>query len=386
MKMEEINQLEDSNLINVYNRLPLIPEEGEGAKIISKEGEEYIDCVAGIAVASLGHSHPKVVEAINNQAKKLMHCSNLYHIESQTKLGKKLSNISCLDKSFFCNSGTEAVESAIKLARKSTDSKKIIAAENSFHGRTLGALSATWKKRYRNPFKPLVPKFEFVKYNDNQDLEEKVDEDTAAVLLEPLQGEGGLNVPDESYMKKAREVTRKNDSLLVLDEVQTGIGRTGKMFGYKHLNIEPDIISLAKALGNGFPIGAMLAKKEIANQFEPGDHASTFGGNPVACSAALATLNTIQEENLLEETTKKGRYFLNELKEIAKNKDWITDVRGKGLMIGVGTEIDASKIVQDALKDNILINNLGKDVLRFVPPLVIEKEALEEVISWLKKR
>ncbi|PTD93943.1 acetylornithine transaminase [archaeon SCG-AAA382B04] len=386
MDNENIKTLEDNNLIQVYNRLPVTPERGKGAKIISKEGEEYLDMVAGIAVASLGHSHPNVVDAINRQTKKIMHCSNLYHIESQAKLANKLSDVSCLDKAFFCNSGTEAVESAIKLARKTTGKKKIIAAENSFHGRTLGALSATWKKRYRKPFKPLVPGFEFIKYNDANKLREAVDEETAAVILEPIQGEGGLNVPRKEFMKQAREITRKNSSLLILDEVQTGIGRTGKMFGYKHYDIEPDIISLAKALGNGFPIGAMLAKKETANKFEPGDHASTFGGNPMACSAGLATIKTIEDQNLLKRTKELGNYFKNQLEKLKERKEWIKEVRGKGLMIGVQIEDEANKVVKEAIDQNILINKLGKNVLRFVPPLVIQKDSIKKVVSFLDER
>lgn len=385
MNKKEIKKLEESYLMDLYNRLSLFPERGEGEIVYDKDGEKYIDFVAGIAVASLGHSHPKVVEAINKQTKKLMHCSNLYHIENQAKLAKKLSKISCLDKAFFCNSGTEAVESAIKLARKSTGRKKIIAAENSFHGRTLGALSATWKEKYREPFRPLVPKFEFIKYGDVEELKQAVDKETAAVLLEPIQGEGGLNVPNSKFIRSAREITRQNSSLLIFDEVQTGVGRTGKMFGYQHHDVEPDAISLAKALGNGFPIGAMLAKEEVAD-FEPGDHASTFGGNPMASNAAIATIETIEEENLLDRTTELGNYFKNELSELKKEKDFITEVRGKGLMIGVETNEDASKIVQDALDENLLINNLGKDVLRFVPPLVIEKENIQKVVAFLGSR
>lgn len=386
MNKSELKRLEKNNLIKVYNRLPLTPKEGKGANLIDQNGEKYIDCVAGIAVASLGHSHPRVVKALKKQIEDFMHCSNLYHIEKQARLGKKLSEISCLDKAFFCNSGSEAVESAIKLARKSSEGTKILAAENSFHGRTLGALSATWKHRYRDPFRPLVPNFEFIKYDKTEELKEKINKGTAALILEPIQGEGGLNVPSKEYMEAARDITQDKNTLLVMDEVQSGVGRTGKMFGYEQYEIEPDAISLAKALGNGFPIGAMVAKEEIANEFEPGDHASTFGGNPMASTAALATLNTIEEENLLEKTRNKGIYFEKQLKKLAEEKEWIKEVRGEGLMIGVEVEKKASQIVKEAMKDNVLINNLGDNVLRFVPPLVIGREEIDKVVSTIAKK
>jgi len=380
MKMNE--DTNEENLIGVYSRLPVTPVSGDGVKIEDAEGKGFLDFVAGIAVNSVGHCHPKVVEAIKKQSEKLIHCSNLYHIPSQAKLAKKISEISFADKLFFCNSGTEAMEAAIKLARRASDGHEILAAEGSFHGRTIGSLSATWKEKYKKPFKPLVPGFSFVKYGDVKSLEEKISEDTAAVILEPVQGEGGVNIPPEGYLDEVREICDENSTLLVFDEVQTGFGRTGKMFGYQHSNIEPDIMGMAKSLGGGFPIGAMGASKKVAEKLEGSDHASTFGGNPLACEAALASIEVIEEEKLVSRSREMGIYFRDRLKEI--DKDWIKDVRGLGLLIALETEGKAADILKRGLNEGILLNKLGDDTLRFVPPLTVKKSQIDRVVSIIE--
>ncbi|OUJ18364.1 Ornithine/acetylornithine aminotransferase argD [Methanonatronarchaeum thermophilum] len=383
MSYEEISMLGEKHLINVYNRLPLLLERGEGTRVWDSEGNEYLDFVAGIAVNSVGHCHPNVVEAVREQAGKLIHCSNLYHIESQAKLAEKISELSFGDKVFFGNSGTEANEAAIKLARRATENNEIIAAEGSFHGRSLGSLSATWKNRYRGPFKPLVPGFSFVKYGDIEELKNRVSGETAAVILEPIQGEGGVNVPPEGYIEAVREVCDDTGTLLIFDEVQTGMGRTGRWFGYQHYDVEPDIISLAKSLGGGFPVGALVARKEVAEAFTPGDHASTFGGNPIACTSALATIKTIEQEGLVERSRELGSYMRNQLKKIGEENSWVYEVRGKGLMIGFETDGKAQEIVDNALEQNVLLNKVSDDVIRFVPPLTVTKKEIDKVVSLI---
>ncbi|OKY77699.1 MAG: Ornithine/acetylornithine aminotransferase argD [Candidatus Methanohalarchaeum thermophilum] len=386
MDKKEIKELTEENLINVYNRLDLAPVEAEGSRLVDSEGNEYIDFVGGIAVNSVGHCHPKVAKAIKDQSENLIHCSNLYYIEKQAKLGKKLSEISCFDKFFFVNSGTEAVESALKLARKASDGTEILAAENSFHGRTFGSLSGTWKERYRNPFKPLVPDFRFIEYDNRSDLNKEITEETAAVILEPIQGEGGINVPSKDYIKHVRKKCNETSTYLIFDEVQAGMGRTGKLFGYEHYDVEPDMISLAKSLGGGFPIGAMGAKKEIAEEFEPGDHASTFGGNPLACSASLASINVLVENNLPERARKLGKYMKSEIKEkIVVKKDWAKEIRGKGLMLALETDGKAKEIVEKGIEEGFLLNNLGDNTIRFVPPIIIGKEEIDKVVSFLAR-
>ncbi len=368
-------------IAETYTRLPIAFSRGEGVYLWDLEGKRYIDMVAGIAVLNLGHSHPRIVAAIKEQASRLMHTSNLYHIENQILLAEKLWKLSSGYKSFFCNSGAEAVEAALKLARRSTGRKEIIATENSFHGRTMGALSATGQEKYRKPFEPLVPGFKFVPYGSAEAVEKAITPETAAVIVEPIQGEGGVVVPPEGYLQELREICTDRDVLLIFDEVQTGIGRTGYTFAWQGFGVEPDIFTLAKALGSGFPIGAMLAKPEVMEAFKPGDHASTFGGNPLATRVALETLNVLEEENLCERSLNMGRYLMKRLEEL-EFKD-VEEIRGRGLMIGVEFQEDCSWIVTRGLDYGVLLNCTHSKVLRLIPPLIIDRRHVDEAVEKL---
>lgn len=379
-RTQEIIEREAKCVMQTYTRQPLVLARGKGALVWDIEGREYIDCFAGLAVCSTGHCHDLVVEAIKAQVQKLMHVSNIYYTEEQVKLAEALVELTELDKVFFANSGAEANEAALKLARKATGKKEIIACEGSFHGRTMGALSVTHKERYRKPFEPLIPGVKFVRYNSPEAISQAITQDTAAVILEPVQGEGGVVVPDKDYLKQVREICDEKKILLILDEVQTGFARTGKWFAYEHYDIQPDILTLAKALGSGFPIGAMLAKEEIAARFEKGDHASTFGGNPLGCTAALATIQAIKRDKLMEKAREKGEYFMNLLREKCRS-NLIRDVRGLGLMIGVELSIEGKGIVDRARERGVLINCTSEKVLRFLPPLVITKRQLARVVD-----
>ena len=346
-------------------------------------GREYIDCIAGIAVLNVGHSHPKVLRALEEQAAKLMHVSNLFYIPPQVELAQKLCELSGGYMSFFCNSGTEAVEAAIKLVRKHTRRREIVAAKNSFHGRTLGSLSATGQEKYRTPFEPLVPGFKHVEYGSTEALRKAITRDTAAVILEPIQGEGGVIVPPDDYFREVRELCDERGVLLVLDEVQTGVARTGALFAWQGLGIEPDVFTLAKALGAGFPIGAMLAKPEVMRSFSPGDHASTFGGNPLACAVAKAVLDIVEEERLAQRARELGAYFMQKLRQLQERHEVIKEVRGRGLLIGVELSIPCAEIVKKGLEHGLLLNCIHEKVLRFAPPLVITREQIDEVCSRL---
>jgi len=371
--------------MNTYKRLPYVLVKGSGAYVWDSEGNKYLDFVSGIAVNSLGHCPPVVTEAIREQAEKLIHCSNLYWIEPQIKLAKLLVENSCCHKAFFCNSGTEANEAAIKLARKWGKGRyEIITMEKSFHGRTLGSLAATGQAKYQEAFRPLPQGFKHVPFNDLEALESAVSPDTCAVMLECIQGEGGVNVPDPGYLEGVQEICRKYKLLLIVDEVQTGLGRTGKAFAYQHFNISPDIITLAKALGGGVPIGAMLAKEEVAAAFQPGDHAATFGGNPLATSAALAACSVLLDESFLGEVAEKGAYLKGELEKLKGDFPQIVKVKGLGLMVGCELNIDALPIVEFCMKHNVLINAVGSNILRFVPPLIVTKDEIHQVVSTLR--
>lgn len=377
-RTKEIIEREAKCLMQTYTRQPLVIARGKGALVWDVEGREYLDCFAGLAVCSTGHCHDLVVEAIKAQVQRLMHVSNIYYTEEQVKLAEALVDLTKLDRVFYANSGAEANEAALKLARKATGKKEIIACEGSFHGRTMGALSVTHKERYRKPFEPLIPCVKFVKYNSPEAISSAITQDTAAVILEPVQGEGGVIVPDKDYLKQVREICDEKNVLLILDEVQTGLARTGKWFAYEHFGIEPDILTLAKALGSGFPIGAMLAREEIASKFEKGDHASTFGGNPLACTAALATIQAIKRDRLVEKAKKKGEYFIGLLREKCTS-NLVRDIRGLGLMIGIELSVECSGIVNRAREKGVLINCTSEKVLRFLPPLVITKRQLAKV-------
>ncbi len=386
--------MEESNkyLMNTYNRLPIVLRKGRGMKVWSSDGKEYIDFLGGIAVNCLGHCHPNVVIALQKQAQRLLHVSNHYHIEPQIELAKILVNNSFADKAFFCNSGTEAVEGAIKLARKyasdhtSAERFEIITAEGSFHGRTFASLSATGQDKLKKGFEPLVPGFKHVPFNDIDALEKAVTKNTCAVILEPIQGEGGIKIPSYDYLKQVRQLCDKNGILLILDEIQTGIGRTGALFAYEHFDMEPDIITLAKGLGGGVAIGAILAKDSVAASFNPGTHGSTFGGNPLACAASLATVGTLLEDSfLLDNCRRIGKYFMDQLENLKNDfPDTIVEVRGKGLMIGLELTKEGGPIVDLCLKKGMLINCTAGSILRFTPPLIITEKEIDPLIEVLE--
>ncbi|MDD2553714.1 MAG: aspartate aminotransferase family protein, partial [Desulfotomaculaceae bacterium] len=377
MNTKDIVKLGDKYLMRNYGRIPLAPVKGDGARLWDADGKEYLDFVSGIAVNALGHCNLAVVEAICEQAKKLMHCSNLYYIEPQALLAKMLVENSVMDKAFFCNSGAEANEAAIKLARKyaklkhGSEKVEIITAHNSFHGRTLATITATGQPKYQKGFEPLPGGFKYVPFNDLQALTEAVGPETCAVMLETIQGEGGVNVAAKEYINGVKKLCKKFGALLIFDEVQTGIGRTGRLFAYEHYDVKPDIITLAKALGGGFPIGAMLARGEAAKVFQPGDHASTFGGNPLACAAALATLEEIIEGEVVEYTNTVGEILYSELEKLREKYEYVKDIRGKGLLVGMELSIEGKKIVDACQEKGLLINCVGGHVLRFIPPLIV---------------
>ncbi|MBN1473623.1 MAG: acetylornithine transaminase [Syntrophaceae bacterium] len=389
MKDNEIKALADENIMQTYKRFPIVLVKGQGQKVWDANGKEYLDFVAGIAVCNLGHSHPGVIAALNEQLQKLMHVSNLYYIEPQAQLAKLLVDNSFADKVFFCNSGAEANEAAIKLARKYAHENlggekfELITMKDSFHGRTMATITATGQEKFQFGFTPLLQGFNYVPFNDLNALEKAINEKTCGVMVEPIQGEGGVNIPDDQYLKEVRAICDKHKILFILDEVQTGMGRTGKLFAYEHEGIEPDIMTLAKALGNGFPVGAMLAKDKIAKSFTPGNHASTFGGNPLAMSAALATLQIMLKENILENSCKVGEYFLAQLKKLKDKHKVIKEVRGKGLMLAASLEVEAAEIVPKCMQKGLLINSAGAKTLRFVPPLIINNKDVDQAISIL---
>ncbi len=380
LNYDEIVKKFEKHIFQTYTRQPIAIKKASGAVVTDVNGKEYIDCVAGIAVNNVGHCHPHVVEAIKHQAEQLIHVSNLYYTEQQAVLAEELTNLTRMDRIFFCNSGTEAVEGALKLARKVSGKKEFIAAEHAFHGRTRGALSVTHKEKYRKPFEPLAPAV-FVTYNDADAIRSAINERTAGVILEPIQGEGGVIIPSDDYLKEVREICDEKDALLIMDEVQTGFGRTGKWFAAEHSGIRGDITTLAKAMGGGFPMGAMLAHEDIAVKFQRGDHASTFGGNALSCAAALANIEVIKKEGLVKRSEEMGTYLIQELKDL--NKDYIKEIRGKGLMVGIELSIKCDDIINQAREGGILLNCTSESVLRFVPPLTITKDQLDKVVEVL---
>jgi acetylornithine/N-succinyldiaminopimelate aminotransferase len=383
MNIEEIRELDKKVLAQTYGRQSFALVKGRGSIVWDSEGNEYIDCVAGLAVLNVGHSHPKVVNAVKEQAEKIMHTSNLYTIIPQVQLAELLFDVSGGYKSFFCNSGAEANEAAIKLVRKHTKKSGIIACRNSFHGRTITTLSATGQEKYKKDFEPMCREFSHVPFGDIGALENAIDDGTAAVMLEPIQGEGGVVMPPEGYLKAVRELCDEKGLLLILDEVQTGFGRTGAMFAWQKYGVEPDIFTVAKAIGGGFPMGAMLAKPEIMDAFVPGDHAATFGGNHLACAAGKAAVEVIVEEKLADRAGELGAYLKERLGGLKENHDIIKEIRGVGLMVGVELEVGCSDIVEKMKEKGILINCANDNVIRFLPPLVIEKEELDKAVEAL---
>jgi predicted acetylornithine/succinylornithine family transaminase len=379
-------------LMNTYKRCPIVLRKGRGMKVWSSDGKEYLDFIGGIAVNCLGHCHPKIVIALQKQAQRLLHVSNLFYIEPQVKLAKLLTSLSCGDKVFFCNSGAEANEAAIKLVRKyakdhsALNKFEIIAAHGSFHGRTLATLSATGQEKFKKGFEPLMPGFKHVPFNDVQALEKAITKNTCAVMLEPIQGEIGIRMPYKGYLKDVRRICDEHGILLILDEVQTGIGRTGKFFAYEHFDIEPDIITLAKGLGGGVPIGAVIAKEHVAASFVPGSHATTFGGNPLSCTAAIATVDTVLEDGiLLDNCMRMGDYFIKNLNMLKKDfPSLIADVRGMGLMIGMELTSHGDPIVTACAERGILINCTAGNVLRFTPPLIVTEKEIDHLVGIME--
>lgn len=386
-EMEQVIANGQQYVMNTYGRMPVVFDRGEGCYIWDMDDNRYLDLVAGIAVNSLGHCHPAVVEAISHQAGVLMHCSNLYWIKQQVALAKLLVEKSGLGKAFFANSGAEANEAAIKLARKWGNGRyHIVTLEKSFHGRTLGALAATAQAKYQKPFMPLPDGFTAVPAGDLAAMEAAIGPDTCAVMMEVIQGEAGINVPSTDYLQAVDAMCKKHGILLVIDEVQTGMGRTGKAFAFQNFGLKPDIITLAKAVAGGFPMGVMVASDEIADSFKPGDHASTFGGTPLACAAGLAASQILLDEAFLAQVQNKGEYFRSKLGELqAKYPDKIKEVRGLGLMIGCELSIDNKPVLQSLLEQYVLVNGIGEHVLRFVPPLVITEKEMDEAIAALDK-
>jgi acetylornithine/LysW-gamma-L-lysine aminotransferase len=385
MNEEEIFEIEQKLMANVYSKRTVAIVKGLGAKVWDINGNEYIDCMSGYGVALVGHSHPKVNEAIKEQIEKLIVCHGSLYNDTRSKFLKKLVEIlpKGLNKVFLSNSGSEAVECAIKLARRYSGKKEIIAFVGAFHGKTFGALSATWNKKYREPFEPLVPGFKHIPYGNLEDVEKAITDNTAGILVEPIQGEGGVRIPPDDFLNGLREICDKKNVLLIMDEVQTGFGRTGKMWACEHWKVIPDIICLGKAVAGGIPMGITAANETVMESFKVGEHSTTFGGNPLACAAGFATLNVITEENLPKKAKELGDYFKARLIEIKNKHKIVREVRGLGLMIGVECKFDVYNIIMGMLKRKILILDAGRNILRFLPPLVISKEQLDKVLEEL---
>lgn len=375
----------------VFGRYQIVMELGQGCRVWDNEGNEYVDAFAGIAVNSLGYNHPVLVKAISEQASKLMHCSNLYYTEIQAKALRVVAEATGMDRIFFANCGAEGNEGAMKLARKYGVSKaptkyKIISADESFHGRTFDTLAATGHDYYHVGYGPLSPGHVLVPYGDIKALEAQMDDDVCAVLLEPIQGEGGVHVPSDEYLQQVRALCDKHDALLIFDEVQTGVARTGKWFAYMHSGVKPDILTFAKGIGGGFPVAGFAVPERLAHVFKPGDHGGTFGGNPLACAAVYATLTTIKSEGLVDKVAEKGEYFKNELRKLQeKYPDKVTDVRGCGLMLGMEVAGEGKPIVESCLANNVIVNCTAGNVIRIVPPLIISKEEIDIVVAALDK-
>lgn len=375
----------------VFGRYQMVMELGQGCRVWDNEGNEYVDAFAGIAVNSLGYNHPVLVKAISEQAAKLMHCSNLYYTEIQAKALRVVAEATGMDRIFFANCGAEGNEGAMKLARKYGVSKaptkyKIISADESFHGRTFDTLAATGHDYYHVGYGPLSPGHVLVPYGDIKALEAQMDDDVCAVLLEPIQGEGGVHVPPDEYLQQVRALCDKHDALLIFDEVQTGVARTGKWFAYMHSGVKPDILTFAKGIGGGFPVAGFAVSERLAHVFKPGDHGGTFGGNPLACAAVYATLTTIKSEGLVDKVAEKGEYFKNELRKLQeKYPDKVTDVRGCGLMLGMEVAGEGKPIVEGCLANNVIVNCTAGNVIRIVPPLIISKEEIDIVVAALDK-
>ena len=392
MTLEEIKAIEAKLLLPTYERNPILFVKGEGAYLIDAQGERYLDLLSGIGVNALGYGHPAIEKAIEEQSKKLIHISNLFFHEGQAELALRLTKMSGMDRAFFCNSGTEAMEAALKLARAHAgllrgEGKKIgtkfLALENSFHGRTMGSVATTHKAKYREPFDPVMPGVEFVAFDDVEDLKAKFSEAVCGVLIEAIQGEGGIRPVSREFMAVARALTQSTGAQLICDEIQAGLGRTGTWFAYQHYDVRPDVTTIAKPLAGGLPLGAMLCTEEAARAIHPGMHGTTFGGGPLACAVAVAVIDTIEQEGLLNHVTEVGTYFHDRLNELAEKHPAIVDVRGMGLMLAA--ELDSADLAKQVagamLEHRILINRTSETVLRFLPPFILGKGDVDHAID-----
>jgi acetylornithine/N-succinyldiaminopimelate aminotransferase len=396
MKLEAIQAAEAKLLLPTYERNPILFVDGAGMHLIDDSGAQYLDLLSGIGVNALGYGHPAVVETISRQSRKLVHISNLYFHEGQAELALRLTERAGMDRAFFCNSGTEAWEAAMKLARAYSAMKrseghslgtKFLALENSFHGRTMGAVSTTHKDKYREPFQPLVPGVEFVRFNDVDHLRASFSNEVCAILIEPVQGEGGIRPVSQEFFAAARELTQSTGALLIADEIQSGLGRTGKWFAYQQFGIRPDITTLAKPLAGGLPLGAMLCTEEASRAIHPGLHGTTFGGGPLACAVAIAVIDAIEQEGLMANIRETGAYFKGQLHDLAAKHESVVDVRGMGLMLAMEMNSAdlAKRIVAKMLERRILINRTSETVLRFLPPFIMGKEHVDQAISALNE-
>jgi acetylornithine/LysW-gamma-L-lysine aminotransferase len=377
----DILSIESAHTSGFYNKQPLAFIKGKGALLWDSKGDQYIDCSAGHGVANIGHSHPKIVEAIHRQSENLITLPETFYNDQRAQLLNRLSTlVDSLDRVFFCNSGTEAIEAALKLARLFTSRTEIIAMMRGFHGRTFGSLSTTWNKNYRQPFEPLVPGVKHVPYNNYEELREELNSNTAAVLLETVQGEGGVHLIDRDYFLAVRQACTENGTLLILDEIQTGFGRTGKLFAFQHFGISPDILCLAKSIAGGLPMGAVLFNSKVKN-ISPGLHGSTFGGNPLACSAANAVLDILETEGIPQQAAEKGEFFISEIRKI--NSPLIREVRGLGLMIGIELKQKVQPYLNRLIQKKVLALPAGLTVIRLLPPLVITYDQIKAVVEIL---
>ncbi len=386
---QDIIKKADQVIAKTYKRFPIVIAKGKGCTLWDSDGKKYTDFVAGIAVCNLGHAHPQVSKALCMQADTLFHVSNLYYTIPQVDLAYWLTENSFADRVFFCNSGAEANEAAIKLARKyfkekgETGRYRIISMEQSFHGRTMATLSATGQDKIKQGFEPVLEGFDYVPFNDITALRKTIGPSTCAVLIEPIQGEGGVRCPDPDYLKLVRQVCDDTGILLIFDEIQTGMGRTGRLFAYEHFGITPDIMTLAKALANGLPIGAMLAREEVADAFGPGSHASTFGGTPVVTAASLEVVRVLSEEKIIDHCKNIGAYFKDRLSWLKDRHEVIEDVRGRGLLLGMKLRMEGDQIVASCMEKGFLINCIQGNILRFIPPLIIEKHEIDALVACL---
>jgi predicted acetylornithine/succinylornithine family transaminase len=387
MKAEDVIDLYNQFIMPTYTRMPLVPVKGKGMKVKDLHNKEFLDFFPGWAVSGLGHCHPKIVNAVRNQLKKIIHIPNNYYILQQAKLAKEIINHSFPGKVFFCNSGAEAVEAAIKLARAfgRPNRFEIISMEKSFHGRTLGALALTGQKKYQEGFEPMPEGFKHVEFANLEALKETLTPSTCAIIIEPIQGEGGINVASREYLAEVKKLCQEKNILLIFDEIQTGMGRTGKFFCYQHFEIEPDAFVLAKSLGGGIPIGALVAKEKVADLLAPGTHASTFGGNPIACVAGLAVFKAIKEEKLLKNAKEMGNYLVKKLNILKEKYDIIEEIRGLGLMIGIKLTTEGKGIVEACLKKGLLINCTQGNVLRLMPALNVKRKEIDKALRILEE-